>query len=110
MAGWLGPLTGSPAEFLKDMEFNPLPCHMQAENYNSSGHAKKILPHPCIGSMQFCANSTKYPRGAREAGHYQNLFEKYSHPNVKVFKWGNDFIQHHTTEIALSIKNELKNK
>lgn len=95
--GWLGPGTGNPQGFIDALEMQPLHCHTVAENYGEDGLAKKKIEHPCIGAMQFMANSCKLPRGARVPGHYSDLFDKFSKPNKKVFKWAADFVKHHLT-------------
>lgn len=102
--GWLGPGTGQPQAFIDTIEYHVLPCHSIQANYNANGKAKETIAHPCIGAMQFCANSCKFPRGAREPGHYKQLFDKFSHPNVRVFKWTGEFIAHHTIHLPKKIK------
>jgi len=98
--GYLGTLSHQPEEFLKPMEYHIMPCHMAIDYDDDEGKTdltKAAINSPCIGALQFMNNSCKFPRGAREPGIYQTHLEN-AGTNPNVFKWSNDFIQHHKSK------------
>lgn len=98
LPGWLGENSHNPQVFIDAMEHNIIPCHMrvdwdEAEQKNLIVEGKD---NPCIGALQFSANSLKLPRGAREMGSVYHALIDNAKQNPEVFKWGADFIKHHS--------------
>lgn len=97
LAGWLGESSGEPESFLAPMEHHIMPCHMKVK-WDEEENRRLIVEgeaNPCIGALQFCQNSMKYPRGARSPGPYKDLYDQ-AKPNEDVFKWQIDFVKHHS--------------
>lgn len=96
--GWLGELSYRPDVYINGLEHTIIPCHMKVD-WDEAEERNVIVDgeeNPCIGALQFCANSLKYPRGARMEGTTYNALISSVKPNPDVFKWGGEFIKHHS--------------
>jgi hypothetical protein len=105
LGGWLGEMTGDPQGFLDAIDYEVMPCHMNVDR------EKHLLvegeKNPCVGALQFCQNSLKFPRMARQPGTvYSNLYEQ-AKPNALVFQWSTEFVKHHTINNGNSIPDTL---
>lgn len=98
MGGFLGDLSGRPEMFLAGLDHTIIPCHMNVE-WDEAEQDDMIVDgkeNPCIGALQFCANSLKFPRAARQKGSVYNKLIEEATTNSDVFKWGAEFIEHHS--------------
>lgn len=97
LPGWLGSMSRNPQIFIDGLEYTIVPCHMkvkwdEVEKRNLIVNGKD---NPCVGALQLCHNSLKFPRGAREEGTPYNILYEKSGKNEQVFQWAHDFIKHH---------------
>lgn len=94
LPGWLGTLSGAPEVFMDGIDHTIIPCHMKIDK--ADGLIERGETNPCVGALQFCANSLKFPRAARgKNSTYGKLLDKVV-VNDEVFQWSHEFIQHHT--------------
>ncbi len=92
--GYLGEVSYNPQAFLMQMEFQPIPCHLQvdwSDEEDVEMAADIAYTNPCIGSLQFLRNSCKLPWDKTYAE-----MQKAVNPNPNVFQWKHEFIQHHS--------------
>lgn len=101
LSGWLGTLSGKAEVFVNGLEYELMPCHMKVEwdEVEQKNLIAKGEDNPCIGALQFCHNSAKFPRGAREKGSAYNILFDKTGKNEEVFQWTTDFINHHSNSI-----------
>jgi|ERR1700677_32632 len=98
LPGWLGDLSGKPELFIAALDHTILPCHMRVE-WDELEEKNLVVDgeeNPCIGALQFCANSVKFPRAARLKGTKYNKLIEVATTNPDIFQWGADFIKHHS--------------